>query len=451
MAQNIDVTYEMYDQQLRTPEQEQAENLLLERKHFILGFEPGKGKTYPVIHAIRMVQKIKPYQIKVLVMSDATAIKTMWKVEIVPQNILPAYTYFVTDRTAIGTVAQALQKTNWDIIVIDECQSLRSGVTRAKSKFAKLVYSLTKKTEYVWGMTGTLSGNNEIEPWCVLHNLNVADQGKISTYAFKKTFCNQELGYGPFGNFLRPTGLNSLGQKMLAKAYDDGVMFWDYEDDEMPPLNIDTKTFKVQSTTEYQNALQGILKLSGHESTVLKAVALQKAQQALNGFLYYNEPSMDKMLRMVHSLSTYNNPKLEYVVEECKKQLTIVGYRFQEDGEAIEYALSNSHITWTNDITAFRTTDKYQVLVLQCSRGKAANLQKCQNIIYYTADFSFVAYKQFVHRTWRRGQNEACKVTFLINDPGDKYKVEENIWNSLQKKQNIHNTLMSIKQLGGIT
>lgn len=53
MAQNIDVTYEMYDQQLRTPEQEQAENLLLERKHFILGFEPGKGKTYPVIHAIR--------------------------------------------------------------------------------------------------------------------------------------------------------------------------------------------------------------------------------------------------------------------------------------------------------------------------------------------------------------------------------------------------------------
>ena len=63
----------------------------------------------------------------------------------------------------------------------------------------------------------------------------------------------------------------------------------------------------------------------------------------------------------------------------------------------------------------------------------------------YTGDFSFIAFKQFIHRCWRRGQTKPCKITFLINDPGDKYKVEYKIWDSLQRKKSIHDTLMSIK------
>ena len=203
MAQNTSITYHEYNTIYRIPEQALAEQLLLERKHFVLGFEPGKGKSYPVIHAIIEVQRLMQRPINVLIMSDAGTIKDMWKVEIMPQHVLPKETYFVTDRTAIGAVKEAIVKKKWDIIVIDECQSLRSGVTRAKSQYAKLVYSLTAKTEYVFGMTGTLSGNNNIEPWCILHNLNVAGMGKISTNDFKKHLCNLETQYGPFGNFFK--------------------------------------------------------------------------------------------------------------------------------------------------------------------------------------------------------------------------------------------------------
>lgn len=446
MAQVINlpaVTYKDYDERLRIPEQELAEQLLLKYKHFVLGFEPGKGKSYPVIHAVLEVQRLKKRPIKVLIMSDATAIREMWHTEIMPQKILPKETYFVTDRTAIGKVKDALVSTKWDVIVIDECQSLRSGVTRAKSQYAKLVYSLTKKTEYVFGMTGTLSGNNNIEPWCVLHNLNVAGMGEMSTTTFKKYCCVLELQYGPFGNFQKPVRLNPRGEELLDKAYQNGVMFWAYDDnDDMPPLDITMKTFQVPATTEYKNALEGILKLGGHESTTMKAVAMQKAQQSLNGFIYYE----DTGVRQTYAIPNYINPKIEYIVDECRKQISIVGYRFQEDGATIEAALTKAGITWTNNIQEFKSSDDYRVLVLQASRGKAANIHKCQNIIYYTADFSFIAYKQFIHRTWRRGQTKPCKVTFLINDPGDKHKVELKIWNSLMGKQNIHDLLMAIKQ-----
>lgn len=441
----MSITYKQYNEELRLPEQARDEELIMKHKHHALCYEPGKGKSYPAIHCILEINKLKQGKANVLIMSDATCIKDMWKKEIVPQNILPKNTYMVTDRTAIGQIKEALVKTKWDLIVVDECQSLRSGVTRAKSKFAKLVYALTKRTEYVIGMTGTIAGNNDIEPFCVLHNLNIAGMGEINCHLFKTKYCENELQYGPFGAFEKPVRLNQLGRALMDKAYKEGCSFWDYDDnDDMPPMEVKMETFKVPATKTYEEALDGILKCGEFESTVQKAIAIQKAQQALNGFLYYDENAERHTFR----LPEFKNPKLDYVVEECKKDSQIIAYRFQEDAYYIKRELMLNNIKFVETIKDFmaKKPDENLVLVLQCSKGKAANLQMCQNIIYYTADFSFIAYKQFIHRCWRRGQTKPCKVTFLINDPGDKYKVELRIWESLRRKQSIHETLMSIKR-----
>lgn len=442
------ITYKEYNEKYRLPEQAKDEQLIMEHKHHILCYEPGKGKSYPAIHCIVEINKMKHGNASVLIMSDATCIKDMWKKEIMPQGILPKETYFVTDRTAIGKVKDALIAKKWDVIVCDECQSLRSGVTRAKSKYAKLVYQLTKRTEYVIGMTGTIAGNNNIEPFCVLHNLNVADMGNINCHRFKELYCIKELQYGPFGAFEKPTKLNEAGERLMNVAYANGCSFWDYnENDGMPPMDVQLKSFPVPATKTYQDALEGILQCGDYETTVIKAIALQKAQQALNGFIYYND---DKTIRHSFQVPEFHNPKLDYVVEECKKDIQIIAYRFQEDAYYIKQSLDNVGIKYCENISEFkdrRAKNERVMLILQCSRGKAANLQtECQNIIYYTADFSFIAYKQFIHRCWRRGQLKPCRVTFLSNTTGDKYKIEEKIWQSLRTKQSIHDTLMSIKR-----
>ena len=441
------ITYKEYNEKYRLPEQQRDEELIMLHKHHALCYSPGKGKSYPVIHCILQINKLKNNNAKVLIMSDATCIKEMWKAEIEPQNILPKETYFVTDRTAIGQVKSALLSTKWDVIVCDECQSLRSGVTRAKSQYAKLVYQLTKNTEYVIGMTGTISGNNDIEPFCVLHNLHIAGCGDINCHAFKRNYCKMQLQYGPFGAFEKPVGLNDAGEAFMKKAYANGCSFWDYdENDEMPELDIEYEHFKVPETEEYKNALQGILKCGDNESTVQKSIAIQKAQQALNGFIYYKDYSEE---RQVYQVPKFDNPKLQYVLKQCKDHIAIVAYRFQEDGYYINKILNDNGIETTDSISRFKAlanAGAHIILVLQCSRGKAANLQVCQHIIYYTCDYSFIAYKQMVHRTWRRGQTEKCRLTFLCNETGDKYKVEEKIWKSLKEKQTIHEALMSIKR-----
>lgn len=441
----MSITYKEYNEKYRLPEQERDEQLIMKHKHHVLCYEPGKGKSYPVIHCIVEINKLKQGKAKVLIMSDATCIKDMWRAEIVPQGILPKETYMVTDRTAIGAVKDALVKTNWDIIVCDECQSLRSGVTRAKSKYAKLVYALTKRTEYVIGMTGTIAGNNNIEPFCVLHNLNVAGMGDINCRVFKSKYCENELQYGPFGAFEKPVRLNKYGEVLMEKAFREGCSFWEYSDsDDMPPMEVSVKTFTVPKTKTYEDALEGILKCDEYENTFQKAIAIQKAQQALNGFLYYDVDNERHILQVPQ----FENPKLKFLVEECKKDRQIIAYRFQEDAYYIKQTLTKNNINYSETIQDFvkRASAGEQVmLVLQCSKGKAANLQICQNIIYYTGDFSFISYKQFIHRCWRRGQDKPCRVTFLVNDTGDKYKVELRIWEALRKKQSIHDTLMSIK------
>ena len=308
---------------------------------------------------------------------------------------------------------------------------------------------LLKRTEYVIGMTGTIAGNNDIEPFCVLHNLNVAEMGNINCRVFKDRFCDKELQYGPFGAFEKPVRLNDSGKTIMDVAYKSGCSFWEYDDnDEMPSFEAIYKSFIVPRTKTYDDALEGILQCNEFESTVTKTIAMQKAQQALNGFIYYND---NKMERNTFSIPEFENPKLEWVIKESKLANQIITYRFQADGYYIKEALKKANITYYETIKEFKQygINTHCVLVLQCSKGKSVNLQEvCQNIIYYTGDFSFINFKQMIHRCWRRGQDKPCKVIFLVNEvENDKNKVEYKIWLSLQKKQSIHDTLMSIKEV----
>ena len=58
--------------------QEIGAQLLLEKKHACLFFEPGKGKTYSCIDALTEVNRQKQGKASVLIISSADAIKKMY-------------------------------------------------------------------------------------------------------------------------------------------------------------------------------------------------------------------------------------------------------------------------------------------------------------------------------------------------------------------------------------
>lgn len=416
----------LYEEYLlnRKQYQEIGRDLLLEKKHACLFFEPGKGKTYPAIEAVREVNTLKDGKANVLIISGADAIRRMWEPEIVPQKILPKNTFLVTDRTAIGDLSQELLRRKWDIVLIDECHIVKSNST----KIHKLVYKLCRFAEYAWGLTGTPRGNTDIDIWCQLQALHVGGQGKMSYTAWTNIFCDFEVGYSSYGQFKKPVGIKETYRPIWNQLLDDYCMFVDYdEDDCMPLLNIETVYIPYEKTSIYDDAMKGIIAIGEHSTTMAKMVAIMKAHQACNGYLYLPDKTIHRF-----AFNQKLNELDKYITDKC-----VVVYKFEADYQDLSRKFGSRA---TNDVLEFKRGG-YEILLLQCGLGKSFNLQDhSHTIIFYTYDYSFIKYKQMIHRCWRMGQLIDTKVIVFQH----KNTVEKQIWSAVIGKQKMHDLYMSI-------
>ena len=407
--------------------QEMGRDLLLQKKHACLFFSPGKGKTFPVIDALQEIDKQKNGETKVLIISSADAIRKMWEPEIVPQKILPKNSYLVTDRTAIGDISEMLLAKHWDVIIVDECHIVKAN----SSKIHKLVYKLCRNVEYAWGLTGTPRGNSDLDIWCQLQALHIGGQGKMSYTAWSRIYCNFETGYGAYGRYQTPTTIKERYLPWWNNLLDEYCMFVDYdEDDQMPELDISIVKVPYTKTKEYDNAFKGIIEVGEFATTTEKMGASMKAQQVCNGYIYLP----DKSVHRYHA-----NKKLEYLDQYVNEGKCVIVYKYAADYEDLCEKFGHRA---TNDVTLFKT-GKYQVLLLQCGNCKSFNLQEhCDTILFYTLDYSFIKYKQMIHRCWRLGQTRKTRIVVFEHSG----TVEREIWLAVQDKQKMHDLYMSIKQ-----
>ena len=413
--------------------QEMGHLFLLERKHCCLYYKPGKGKTYPTVDAIRDVDKSKNGNAKVLILSTADAIKNMWNAEIVPQNILPKNTVLMSLNAAIqDKTKDKLLGIKWDVIIVDECHKIKSH----NSKSSKLVYALSKKAEYVWGLSGTPRGNNDVDIYCQFHNMCIGDWGKITYTQFVSQCCDIDKKYFHGQMVTIPIGINEkykAGWERNIAMYTQRVGYTD--EDDMPELNVNLIELPYVPTKEYLQAEQGVVAIPEHESTMTKLAAIQKLHQAVNGFLYvYNEDGE----RLIYQIE--KNKKLDWIRSNMPNRPAVIVYRFEADLKAIKLELTAAGCTYTEIVEDFKK-GYANILLLQCSRCESFNLQMCKHIIFYTLDYSYIKYNQMLHRVWRMGQNENVKIDILTFEN----TIETKIWNTVRNKEKLADLFMSIK------
>lgn len=413
--------------------QEEGYLFLLEQKHCCLYYKPGKGKTYPAVDALREVDKSKNYEARVLILSTADAIKNMWNAEIVPQNILPKNTVLMSLNAAIQEKTKLkLLGIKWDVIVIDECHKIKSH----NSKSSKLVYMLSRRTEYVWGLSGTPRGNNDIDIYCQFHNMCVSDWGKITYTQFVNQCCDVDKQFFRGQMVTVPIAINSkykAGWERNIAMYTQRVGY--NEDDSMPDLNVNVVNIPYVASKEYLQAEDDIIAIPGYESTMTKLAAIQKLHQAVNGFLYlYNDDGE----RITYTIE--RNKKLDWLRSNMPNKPTVIVYRFEQDLKDLQTELTIAGCTFTEIVEDFKL-GKANILLLQCSRCESFNLQMCNNMIFYTMDYSYIKYNQMIHRIWRMGQEKDVKITVLIFED----TVETKIWNAVKNKERLADLFMSIK------
>lgn len=413
--------------------QEVGHLFLLEQKHCCLYYKPGKGKTYPTIDALRDVDKSKGGKAKVLILSTADAIKNMWNAEIVPQNILPENTVLMSLSAAIQEKTKVkLTSIKWDVLIIDECHKIKSH----NSKSSKLVYMLSKKTEYVWGLSGTPRGNNDIDIFCQFHNMCIGEWGKITYTHFVNQCCDIDRKFFHGQMITVPIGISDRykeGWERNIALYTQRIGYT--EEDDMPELNVEVIRLPYVPTKEYLQAEEGVISISEYETTMTKLAAIQKLHQAVNGFLYlYND--CDE--RSIYNIE--RNKKLDWLKDNLTNEPTVIVYRFEADLIAIKEELDKDNRSYTEDVEKFKSGN-CNVLLLQCSRCESFNLQMCKNIVFYTLDYSYIKYNQMLHRVWRMGQDENVSIKILIF----KDTVETKIWNTVRNKERLADLFMSIK------
>lgn len=413
--------------------QYKGHEFLLEMKHACLYYKPGKGKTYPCIDAVRDIDKSLNGNAKVLILSTATSIKKMWEEEIVPQNILPKNTILMSYNSAVVDATRfRLLKLKWDVIVADECHKVKSHSTKS----SKLLFQLTKKCPYVFGLSGTPRGNNDIDIYCQFHNLNIGEWGKISYTQFVDQVCDIDQKFIHGAMIKVPIGINAkykAGWERNIAMYTQRVEY--DEDDNMPELTTTVHNIKFVPSQEYLLAEKGVLSCSDYETTLTKLAVISKLQQAANGFMYVpDENGENKIVRFQH------NNKLDWLKDNLTKSPTVIVYKFQADLEDITKFLSTNCITSTDDITKFKT-GAFNILLLQCSQCDSYNLQICDRIIFYTMDYSFINFDQMCKRVWRMGQTKPVQIDVLIAENTG----EENIWSTVNKKQTLSDLFYAIK------
>lgn len=417
----------------KRPYQKYGHLLLLRQKHACLFFKPGKGKSFPCIDAIRDVYKEKNGKCKVLIMSTADSVRKMWETEIVPQKVLPPDTTIVTFNKAIqDSTMPMLLRTKWDVIVVDECHRIKARA----SKISKLVYGLSKRAEYVWGLSGTPRGNTDVDIFCQFHNMHIAGMGQLSYTKFIESYCEYDRKYYNGQMIKIPTGIRQEYLQEWNNMVAEYSVREDYTDeDNMPDLTVNTIRFDYKPTKEYKDALNGVIQIPDYETTMTKLVAIQKLHQIVNGYEYYVD---DNDKRLVHRIN--ENIKLDWLVKQNLDKALVV-YRFEEDYKRIAECFDKVGITYTDDIAKFKETST-QVLILQCSRCESFNLQSvCKRAIFYTLDYSYIKYNQMMHRIWRMGQTEQVQIDVLIF----RNTIEEKIWRTVQNKEKLANLFMAIK------
>lgn len=416
----------------RKPYQEYGHLFLLERKHCCLFYKPGKGKTYPCVDAARDVDKAKGGKAKVLVLSTADAIKNMWNAEIMPQGIMPADTVTVSFTSAIQEKRKPqLLKIKWDVIIVDECHKIKAH----NSKISKLVYQLSKKVEYCWGLSGTPRGNTDIDIFCQFHNMNVGEWGKITYTQFVEQCCDIEQKFFGGQMIRQPIGINHRykgGWERNVAMYSQRIEYTD--EDAMPNLTVNTINLPYIATKEYINAEEGVVNIPDFETTMTKLAAITKLHQIVNGFMYLQDDTGKKITYKIG----YND-KLTWLKANYTPRCTIV-YRFVEDLMQISNALDEIGVTYTEVVEEFKS-GAADTLLLQCSRCESFNLQMCDRIIFYTLDYSYIKYNQMLHRVWRIGQTKKVNIDVLLFEN----TVETKIWCTVQNKEKLADLFMSIK------
>lgn len=389
--------------------QEKGKELLLKHKRYCLFFEVGTGKTFTALSALCSLSKCK-----VLIVAPKRVLENVWKKDTNYDLSKYDVTYMNYEKIARD---KDFTKNTYNVIILDEVHKLKGKSTKTAKKFR----TVTAKAEYVWGLTGTPVANNYADVYNIFKNMNIVEFNmSYDDFVWRYYYTKQmESSFGfRFDILLSPKPhllddlMTRVGKHSMVKEAKDCI--------DLPEKRTDLVYIDGMVSEQYRELKEGILRTAEYEKTMIPLETLNKLHQAANGFFYddykkVHEVCENKKLKELDSI-------LEDMLEETHK--VIIVYQYQHDLDN----LKTLKYDWTTDPSDFPNK---QILFLQYGQSEGLNLQYCNQMIFYSYDYSFLNYEQMTGRIYRNGQKNNVVYTVLIS----KGTIEEKIWWAISNKK----------------
>jgi len=389
--------------------QEKGRDLLLKNKRYCLFFEVGTGKTYTALSALCSLPPCR-----VLIVAPKRVLENVWKKD--KEYDLSRYdvTYMNYEKIARD---KTFTKNQFDVVILDEVHKLKGKTTKTSRKFRVI----TEKATYVWGLTGTPVANSYADVYNIYRNMNIVEfEMNYDEFVWRYYYTKQMESSSGFRfdillapkSFMIPELMDRVGRHSMIKEAKDCI--------DLPEKRTELVYIDGMISEKYRELKDGILRTDEYEKTMIPLETLNKIHQASNGFFYddFKQPHNICENKKLKELNTI----LEDMLEETPK--VIVVYQYQYDLEQ----LKTLPYSWTVDPTEF--PDK-QILFLQYGQSEGLNLQYCNQMIFYSYDYSFLNYEQMTGRIYRNGQKNNVVYTILIS----KGTIEEKIWWAIKNKK----------------
>lgn len=413
-------------------------------KEAALFLDMGLGKTVITLTAINELAFDFFEVSKVLVIAPLRVARDTWPAEIKKWDHLNLLSYSV----AVGSVEErrrALWKKalvyiinrenvdwlvnqsglpfDYDMVVIDELSSFKSGKAR---RFRSLL-KVRPHVKRIVGLTGTPSGNGLMDLWAEFRLLDMGKRlGRFITRYREAFFLpdkrNQQIifSYKP-----KP----EAAKRIYGLISDMTISMKSVDFLDMPPLVTNVIPVELSEKERRQYELlkaDMVLSLGDQEIDAKNAAALSgKLLQMANGAVYDEKGE-------VISIHDRKLDALEDVIEGANGKPVLVAYWFRHDLERMKKKFTDlREIRSSQDITDWNEGKIAIAAIHPASAGHGLNLQQGGSMLaWFGLTWSLELYQQTNARLWRQGQKDMVIIHHIVT----KGTIDEQVMRALKRK-----------------
>jgi SNF2 family DNA or RNA helicase len=307
-----------------------------------------------------------------------------------------------------------------DTLIMDEIHRAK-GHTSLTFKMCRMI---SKRAEYVYGLTGTPFGRDLQDLWAQFYLIDKGETLGDTLGLYRSVFfTKKEKFWGGYDFKFKKQFMSELQRLLKNKS----IRYSTSEYSDVPAalpiqkklkLPDSIKSYVDQTKAELQKAVQS----QGYE---LAGNAYNQLRQLSSGFLTFK----DDVERV--KIEFDKNPKLDYLIELINEMpedaKMVIFHEFVFTNEIISNKLKELKIghaqVWggqrdqIGQLSKFRTDKKCRVLVINSKSGSSSlNLQHAEIIIFFEQPTSSIDRQQAEARVWRSGQTKRVLIYDLFVD-----------------------------------